>query len=116
MAAFITDAVVVHGDRPKLETYQRLSDLTSLADLDQAVEAQVQRQICALRFQPQQIEHAFSQLQLRYSPFKPQIVFVTSLSVAKQCCSKVMLHLAHPLCTMSDPYSCCRHASTLLTL
>lgn len=40
MAAFITDAVVVHGDRPKLETYQRLSDLTSLADLDQAVEAQ----------------------------------------------------------------------------
>ena len=45
MAAFVTDAVVVHGDRPKLETYQRLSDLTSLADLDQAIAAQVWRQI-----------------------------------------------------------------------
>lgn len=37
----MTDTIVVHGDRPKLETYQRLNDLTTLVDLDRAIAAQV---------------------------------------------------------------------------
>lgn len=42
MAAFIIGAKVVHGDRPKLDTYLRLDKLVSAADLDLAIEAQVQ--------------------------------------------------------------------------
>ncbi|DBA88644.1 TPA: hypothetical protein ACH3X2_000282 [Trebouxia sp. C0005] len=41
MAAFIIGAKVVHGDRPKLDTYLRLDKLVSPADLDLAIEAQV---------------------------------------------------------------------------
>ncbi|DBA73904.1 TPA: hypothetical protein ACH3X2_009555 [Trebouxia sp. C0005] len=41
MAAFIIGAKVVHGDRPKLDTYLRLDKLVSAADLDLAIEAQV---------------------------------------------------------------------------
>ncbi|KAL3137012.1 hypothetical protein ABBQ32_006603 [Trebouxia sp. C0010 RCD-2024] len=40
MAAFVTNTIVVHGDRPKAETYQRLNDLTTLVDLDKAIAAQ----------------------------------------------------------------------------
>ncbi|DBB04508.1 TPA: hypothetical protein ACH3X1_012602 [Trebouxia sp. C0004] len=41
MAAFIIGTTVVHGDRPKLDTYLRLDRLVSAADLDLAIEAQV---------------------------------------------------------------------------
>ena len=41
MAAFIIGTKVVHGDRPKLDTYLRLDKLVSVADLDLAIEAQV---------------------------------------------------------------------------
>ena len=37
IAAFCVDAVVVHGDRPKAETYRRLAQLCSAKDLDQAI-------------------------------------------------------------------------------
>ena len=41
MAAFVTGTRVVHGDRPKLETYMCMDRLVSAADLDLAIEAQV---------------------------------------------------------------------------
>lgn len=41
MAAFVTGTCVVHGDRPKLDTYLRMERLVSAADLDLAIEAQV---------------------------------------------------------------------------
>ena len=37
IAAFCVNAVVVHGDRPKAETYRRLAQLCSAKDLDQAI-------------------------------------------------------------------------------
>ena len=37
IAAFCVDAMVVHGDRPKAETYRRLAQLCSAKDLDQAI-------------------------------------------------------------------------------
>lgn len=41
MAAFVIGTCVVHGDRPKLDTYLRMDRLVSAADLDLAIEAQV---------------------------------------------------------------------------
>lgn len=41
MAAFVTNTTIVHGDRPKIKTYERLSGLTTLTDLDEAIAAQV---------------------------------------------------------------------------
>lgn len=41
MAAFVTNTTIVHGDRPKIETYDRLNGLTTLKDLDEAIAAQV---------------------------------------------------------------------------
>ena len=41
MAAFATNTTIVHGDRPKYETYERLNGLTTLTDLDEAIAAQV---------------------------------------------------------------------------
>ena len=41
MAAFVSNTTIVHGDRPKCETYKRLNGLTTLADLDKAIAAQV---------------------------------------------------------------------------
>ena len=40
MAAFILDTRIIHGDRPKSDTYHRLDQLASIEDLDQAIEAQ----------------------------------------------------------------------------
>ncbi len=37
IAAFCVDAKVIHGDRPKAETYRRLAQLCSAKDLDQAI-------------------------------------------------------------------------------
>ena len=41
IAAFAVAAEIVYGDRPKHETYHRLLDATTLADLDYAFGIQV---------------------------------------------------------------------------
>lgn len=43
MAAFTVKTEIIHGDRPKLHTYQQLDTMASAADLDLAIEAQVCR-------------------------------------------------------------------------
>lgn len=41
MAAFVTNAEVIHADQPKPVTYDRMNRLVPVADLDLAIAAQV---------------------------------------------------------------------------
>ena len=64
MAAFIIGTKVVHADRPKVDTYLRLDELVSAADLDLAIEAQVKAHPLAAGHQCTDVMATTAKLQL----------------------------------------------------
>ncbi|KAL0053886.1 hypothetical protein WJX82_000636 [Trebouxia sp. C0006] len=86
MAAFIIGTKVVHADRPKVDTYLRLDELVSAADLDLAIEAQV----C--------INHAdfYADMQRQLSPLPAEAVHPYALTQELYGSPRMLLAMLPP--------------------
>ena len=92
IAAFCVDAVVVHGDRPKAETYRRLAQLCSAKDLDQAIAV-------AVSLLPD----------LAPAEFKAQSVAVSLALVGDDCMQRLAVDPWAAVLWLSGLHSCMSH-------